>query len=228
MNAARAAPRTWWLTFFFSLAIAGYAVSVIFRGDQSFQRELHDSFVARPWGIYPHAFFGALALLTGPLQFRRALLLRRRWLHRLIGRVYIIAALTTGLVGLYMSVYSYGGLTTHLGFGALGLLTATTTAFAYQRIRAHDVAAHREWMIRSFALIFAAVTLRIELPLLMVANRGAFTPSYAIVAWLCWVPNIIWAEWYIRFARGRPAAIVPSHSAARASIAFTAVFLLLR
>jgi hypothetical protein len=46
-------------------------------------------------------------------------------------------------------------------------------------------------------LIFAAVTLRIELPLLVMAF-GDFTPAYRVVSWLCWVPNLLWAEWYIR------------------------------
>jgi Predicted membrane protein (DUF2306) len=118
-----------------------------------------------------------------------------------------------------MAMYSFGGIKTHLGFATLGILTAMTTAIAYARIRAFDVSRHREWMIRSFALIFAAVTLRVELPLLIVAYKGAFAPAYAIVAWLCWIPNLAWAEWYVRYARGRRAAIVPTHS--RAVVALT-------
>lgn len=53
-------------------------------------------------------------------------------------------------------------------------------------------------MLRSYSLIFGAVTLRIWLPLLMVATRGDFTTTYFIVSWLSWVPNIIFAEWLIR------------------------------
>ena len=52
-------------------------------------------------------------------------------------------------------------------------------------------------MLRSYALVFAAVTLRIELPLLTM-GFGDFTPAYQVVAWLSWVPNALWAEWYIR------------------------------
>ena len=78
--------------------------------------------------------------------------------------------------------------------------------------RRREIARHREWMIRSFALIFGAVTLRVELPLLIVMHKGAFPPSYAIVAWLAWVPNILWAEWYVRRSRRGPAAQVPRHS----------------
>jgi uncharacterized membrane protein len=209
-------PRSWWVVFSFAVLIALYALSFFPRGESAFPPQLRESFSSRPWGIYPHVLFGAIALILGPFQFRRGLLLRRRALHRRLGLVYVICATLTGVVGLYMATYSFGGLTTHLGFGLLGAFTTATTAVAYARIRAHDVSAHREWMIRSFALIFAAVTLRIELPLLIIAHQGQFSPAYAIIAWSAWVPNLLWAEWYIRHKRGTAAAIVPRHSRAAA------------
>ena len=52
-----------------------------------------------------------------------------------------------------------------------------------------------------FALIFAAVMLRIELPLLIIWFQGDFTPAYRIVAWLCWVPNLLWADACVRITR---------------------------
>ncbi len=71
-----------------------------------------------------------------------------------------------------------------------------TSATAYLRIRSRDVQSHREWMTRSYALIFAAVTLRLYMPLLD-AVLGEYS-GYALVAWLCWVPNLLVAEWMIR------------------------------
>jgi uncharacterized membrane protein len=209
---SRSGPRGWWPMLVLSFMIALYALSFYVRRSHAFPPQLVASFTARPWGIYTHVLFGALALLLGPFQFRRGILLRHRALHRNLGRVYVISALMTGIVGFYMSWYSYAGAVTHFGFGILGILTASTTTVAYVRIRAMDVTAHREWMIRSFALIFAAVTLRIELPLLIAFYHGAFTPAYQIVAWLCWVPNLLWAEWYVRRSRRTPAAQVPVHS----------------
>jgi Predicted membrane protein (DUF2306) len=90
---------------------------------------------------------------------------------------------------------------THLGFAALATLTFAMTVIAFREIRRRNVLAHREWMVRSYSLLFAAVTLRLELPLLVVLHAGAFTPAYQIVSWLCWVPNLVWAEWYIRRTR---------------------------
>ena len=77
----------------------------------------------------------------------------------------------------------------------------TTTLVAYARIRQRRVAEHREAMIFSFSCIFAAVTLRVELPLLVLAFQGDFPPAYAIVSWLCWVPNLAWASWYVTRSR---------------------------
>ena len=183
-----------------SAIVAAYALSFLVRGAVAFPSAVRESFLARPWGIYPHAAFGAMALLTGPLQFRRALWIHRRALHRRLGTVYVVCASVTGMVGMYMAAFSFGGWITHVGFGLLGFVTLITTLVAYQHIRQRRVAEHREAMIFSFSCIFAAVTLRIELPLLVLAFQD-FSPAYAIVSWLCWVPNLAWALWYVTRSR---------------------------
>jgi hypothetical protein len=52
-------------------------------------------------------------------------------------------------------------------------------------------------MIRNFSLAFAAVMLRLYLPAAVVAGAD-FALAYAIVAWACWVPNLLFAEWLLR------------------------------
>ena len=52
-------------------------------------------------------------------------------------------------------------------------------------------------MVRNYALTLAAVALRNELPLMLVA-RVQFSDAYVIVSWLCWVPNLLVAEWLLR------------------------------
>jgi uncharacterized membrane protein len=198
---------------FLAIAIGGYALSFWVRREAAFPPNLRESFSARPWGIYTHVLFGAVALMFGPFQFRRNLLLRNRPLHRRLGLLYVICSALTGVGGMYMAVYSSGGLVTHLGFGLLGFATFMTASKAYFHIRAREVAAHREWMIRNYALIFAAVTLRIWLPVLAITMREFETP-YAIVSWLAWVPNLLWAEWYVRRSKRTAGADLPQHSLA--------------
>ncbi len=96
-----------------------------------------------------------------------------------------------------------------MGFGLLAVLWLFTTANAYRHIRLGDRVAHRRWMIRSYALTFAAVTLRIYLPLSQVAGLP-FDPAYQTISWFCWVPNLIVAEWIILRQRGPAVASQPS------------------
>ena len=48
-------------------------------------------------------------------------------------------------------------------------------------------------MVRNFALTFAAVTLRLWLPASIVAGFP-FELAYPVIAWLCWLPNLVAAE----------------------------------
>jgi hypothetical protein len=46
-------------------------------------------------------------------------------------------------------------------------------------------------------LTLAAVALRIYLPLSVVMG-WSFDAAYPAIAWLCWVPNLVLAELYLR------------------------------
>lgn len=197
----------WWLMMVLATLVALYAMSYVVVGAPMYPADLSESFLARPWGIYPHAFFGSIAMILGPFQFRRELLRRRRSLHRGLGKVYVVSCLAAGAAGLYMAAYSYGGWVTHLGFGGLATALLVTTLKALAAVRRGEIVRHREWMIRSYALIFAAVTLRLQLPLLTAAF-GGFEAAYMTVSWLCWVPNLIWAEWYVRGSAARETPLV--------------------
>jgi hypothetical protein len=185
------------------LAVALYATGFVVDGAGAWPTMLAPSFEARPRAIWLHALGGSIVLVAGVAQMLGAR--RQRWprVHRATGWMYAVGASLTGATGVYMAAYSAGGWTTHLGFGLLGVGVLGTTALAVQRAIAHDVHAHRRWMIRSFALFLAAVTLRAELPLLSVALGSAL--GYQVVSWLCWIPNVLVAEWWLR-RPVRPAA----------------------
>lgn len=187
----------WWLLWLLVIPIAVYALRYAIVGERAFVPDLRASFSARPGSIFLHTLAGSTVLLGGLLQFNRGI--RTRWphVHRWIGRLYVLGALAVGGAGLYLAAYSAGGWVTHAGFGALALGVLFTTSMAYVYARRRDFRTHSRWMLRSYALFFAAVTLRIELPLL-IALLHDFLPAYRIVAWSAWVPNAIWAEWYLR------------------------------
>lgn len=189
----RAAPPGWWIMLVLAVGVAGYALSFTVRGVDGFAVELLTSFYERPWAVWFHIVLGAVALITGALNFRHSLRRSRPALHRKIGEWYVLACLVGATAGAWLAVHAYGGLSNRLGFGGLALATLITTTMAYRAARARRFASHRGWMIRSYAMILAAVTLRIQLPLFAIALQG-FDPAYAIVAWSCWVPNLVVAE----------------------------------
>lgn len=193
----RAASPAWWLMLALAAGIAAYGMSFMWRGVDAFPDQLLTSFYRWPWAIWFHVAFGGIALVTGALNFRHSIRRTRPAVHRRLGEIYLLSCALLGSAGLFLSFFAYGGLANRLGFLGLAVATLITTSMAYRAARARRFNDHRRWMIRSYAMILAAVTLRIELPLLAVYFQ-AFDPAYRIVAWSCWVPNLVVAEWLAR------------------------------
>lgn len=149
--------------------------------------------------LYLHIINGIVALVIGPFtlfsNFREKNIKR----HRMMGKVYMIGILLGSVSGLYLAFYATGGLVSQLGFGFLSLFWLITAFQAFAKIKNKKVLDHQKWMIRNYSLTFAAVTLRVWLGLFTVLfGFEHFNLSYSIIAWLCWVPNLIVAEWFIQ------------------------------
>ncbi len=147
--------------------------------------------------FYVHVAASPLALLIVPFQLSVTFRARRPDLHSWFGRSYIAMVVLGGVSGLAIAFNANGGAMAQGGFALLALAWLGCTARAYVLIRAGRVADHRAWMIRSAALAFAAVTLRLWLPL-QLASGIPFELAYLIVSWLAWVPNLIVAEFILR------------------------------
>lgn len=147
--------------------------------------------------FYIHISFGGLALLVGFSQFFKKLRARRLGLHRTLGKTYVISVLISGITGFYVAQYATGGIVSEVGFSGLAVGWLFTTILAYITIKKGRVIAHQKWMTRSYALCFAAVTLRVYLGLSAAAGIS-FMTAYPVISWLCWVPNLIFAEYLIR------------------------------
>ena len=139
--------------------------------------------------FYIHIIFGGLALLTGWMQFSPRIRSKSITLHRQTGRIYVVAVLLSSLTGFHIAFHATGGLPAALGFMCLSLIWFYATIKAYAHIRDRQVEQHRNMMIYSYACCFAAVTLRLWMPIL-VPIFGNFQAAYIFVAWWCWVPNV--------------------------------------
>ncbi|MEK4325444.1 DUF2306 domain-containing protein [Paenibacillus sp. FSL R7-0312] len=153
------------------------------------------NFELKPWiyVLYIHIFTAIFALIIGPFQlFMKPTNDRKRW-HRLLGYGYVLSITVSGIVSVYLSLFATGGWIAGLGFMSLDVLWVATTLTATRKIMAKDIQAHKAWMLRSYALTFAAVTLRIWLaPLTLLF--GDFEAGFRVVAWVCWIPNLLVIE----------------------------------
>lgn len=157
---------------------------------------VRDLFARTPLAVLAHMGAAGVALAVGAFQVNERLRDRYLAIHRWTGRVYLVAVLVGGTSGFVLALRSSGGLVAHIGFALLAICWLGTTAMAYRRILAGDIERHRRWMLRSYGFAFAAVTLRIYLPLSLAAGL-AFDDVYPAIAWLAWVPNVLVVEWVL-------------------------------
>jgi uncharacterized membrane protein len=182
----------WWVMLLSCVSVTVYAA-------RYFVRPIRDQHWARY--IMPlrlHIAGGMGALLAGPWQFSERLRTRAPEWHRWLGRFYLLEVALGSIAGFAMAIVSQEGLATHLGFGALAVLWFFTGWQAYRQVRQGKIEEHRQWMTRNFALTLAAVTLRNYIPLMLFGLHWSFRTTYITVSWLCWVPNLLVAEWLVR------------------------------
>lgn len=189
---SRLATPLWWFMLLSCMGVVAYSTNYFLRtpGDNHFSRYILP--------LRLHIAGGMGALLAGPWQFSEKLRARALNLHRWLGRFYLLEVALGSIAGFTMAIVSEEGLPTHLGFGTLAVWWFFTGLQAYRMVLRGNIPAHRQWMIRNFALTLAAVTLRNYMPLLLFVLHWSFRPTYITVSWLCWVPNLLIAEWLIR------------------------------
>jgi uncharacterized membrane protein len=154
---------------------------------------------------FAHILPGLIYLVLGPFQFVRTLRARRPKLHRVMGRVTLVAAVATGVTALAMtSRMAIGGVVERAATVTFAVLFLFALGRAFAAIRRGDVAVHREWMIRAFAIGLAVATVR---PIVgaFFATRALthLTPPdfFGIAFWLGFLLHAGAAEWWIRATR---------------------------
>ncbi len=151
------------------------------------------------WNInfYIHIIFGGMALLIGWTQFNATFRKKNLLLHKRVGKLYVISATLSALAGIYIGYFATAGMLAALGFMSLGVAWFYSTLMAFTTVRNKNIVKHQKLMIYSYAFCFAAVTLRIWMPLL-IGILGDFNTGYTIAAWLCWMPNMVVAYFIIK------------------------------
>lgn len=186
---------SWILVVFLAVLIGFYALSMAFITDARNEFVvgiLESSFL----GSFLHFLGGGIVIIIGASQFSKRLRTSQPRVHRTLGLIYITGVVIGGVSGFYLALNSSGGLVGHYGFALLAIFWVCATLTAFNCIRKKNITAHQKWMIRSYALTLAALTLRIYIPVFLISG-ASFEEAYPLIAWLCWVPNLIIAEWVL-------------------------------
>lgn len=148
--------------------------------------------------FFIHVYASMWVLFAGFTQFSKAIQRKQPKLHRTLGYIYVIdVLLITGPAGLLMGFYANGGLWSRIAFVLLAILWIYFTAMALVKAKQKNFKAHRNYMIRSYALTLSAITLRAWK--YAITNTVTLPPMdvYRVVAWVGWVGNLAFAEWLI-------------------------------
>lgn len=196
MDKSTKASTAWRLVLsFLSLAIAGYGIYFLIQYPSMTENaEFAGKFQRlNSFFVQSHFLGGVLALITACFQL---------WskpggaCHKFIGYAYVISVSMAAVGGCYLACYSYLGWSTGAAFLTLDVLWIFSTFYGIFSALKGNQQAHRRWMMRSIAMTFAAISLRLQIPLLMLFIDGEL--AYLIVAWGCWIINLIFVEIYLR------------------------------
>jgi len=203
----------WLIMMFLATGIALFSLRFFLPDRPSVAPDILANLVENPVTFLLHVAGGLTALLLGPWQFLASIRLNKPKVHRWIGRMYVLAVLIGGTTGFFVAFSSSAGPWATAGFSILAILWLITTWFGYRRAVERRFDAHRVWMIRSFALTAAAITLRLGLPVAP-ALGYEFVSGYIVMSWASWLINLGIAEWYLRATGGRQASLRPVSSPA--------------
>jgi len=173
---------------------------------------LDDLFAHYPILTLVHIVPGMLFMVLGPLQFSSTIRARHlRW-HRWSGRVFVACGLVIGISALAMSfgMPAIGGVNQAAATTLFGTFFLFALCKAFWHIRRREVALHRQWMIRAFAVGLAVATIRPIIGVFFATSRlSGLTPHefFGIAFWIGFVLHLIAAEAWIHATLPEPVPV---------------------
>ncbi|GLR17435.1 DUF2306 domain-containing protein [Portibacter lacus] len=150
--------------------------------------------------FFSHVYTSIIVLLVGITQFSETIRKRYAFVHRNLGKLYVLLVLVIASPsGFIMALYANGGIYSKISFGLQAILWFYFTFAALRFARQRKWEQHQQFMIRSYALTLSAISLRLFK--WIIANTLELPPmdTYRIVSWLGWIFNLVIAELYIYY-----------------------------
>ena len=148
--------------------------------------------------FYLHIFSSLFVLVGGAFLFSKKVLCTYPVIHRQIGKMYVfLLLLISAPTGMVMACYANGGFTAQLSFLILSPLWWWFTWKGFQTAKNKQFHAHKNWMMRSYALTLSAITLR--LAQMIINTFCVIDPQvlYVAVSWGSWIGNLMVVEMLI-------------------------------
>jgi uncharacterized membrane protein len=154
-----------------------------------------------PVAFFLHALAGVLFGVLGPLQFARALRRRFGALHRLTGRVFVLAGVGLALSGLalLLQVESIATGLLDAARGVFGVALIVVLVVGVAAARAHAMLRHRAWMIRAYAIgMGSGTSAPVMFPVYLTIGEPPTGLTTDIMVVGMWLLTIAVGEWVVR------------------------------
>jgi uncharacterized membrane protein len=155
-----------------------------------------------------HILPGAVFLMLAAVQFMPSVRRKHLQFHRWSGRFLVVLGLVIGVSALVMSYkMNIGGPNETAATTLFGIVFLICLIKAYLHIRRKEVARHREWMIRAYAVGLGVATTRPIVGMFFAFRRLTPHEFFGIAFWLGFTTTFLAAEAWIDFTRNRSPAI---------------------
>ena len=149
-----------------------------------------------------HILPGALFLVLGAFQFIAGVRENICRFHRWSGRVLVVCGLVIGVSALVMSyTMNIGGPNETAATTLYAIVFLVCLIKAYRYIRRKQVARHREWMIRAYAVGLGVATTRPIVGAFFAFRRLTPHEFFGIAFWLGFTTTLLAARGWIDYTQ---------------------------
>ncbi|ARK09739.1 DUF2306 domain-containing protein [Fibrella sp. ES10-3-2-2] len=201
----------WVSAALFGLYILAFYAAALYEGNMErwnkiLPRLYEQSTTTATTGIGLHFAMGGIILVLGSIQLLDGVRLRFPAWHRWIGRVYVTACLLAALGGLVFIITkgTVGGPVMNVGFGLYGVLMFIAAIATYRYAVAGQLAQHRVWALRLYALAIGSWLYRMDYGFWLLLTDGlGHTNTFGgpfdyVMAFFFYLPNLLVVEAFVR------------------------------
>ncbi|HEX8533465.1 MAG TPA: DUF2306 domain-containing protein [Allosphingosinicella sp.] len=205
----RTLPRIYWAAWWGAIMLLTVQISVesalrYITGSHPAPEPIVANAFAKPFLVL-HVIGAMAAFVVGPLQFMPAIRRRLPAFHRATGRVHVLGCALGAPSGFILALGTSAGPIAGAPFALSALLWSVFTWRGLRAAVEGRLNEHREWMLRGYAVLTGAITLRLMLPAALMSGYE-FYPAYRVISWLNWTINLAGVEYWIRRKRDPSAA----------------------